>query len=321
MKCDRILLGCMLASTWLLSGGAWAQVVTEFSSGITAGANPVGITAGPDGNLWFTEVSGNRIGRITPLGVVTEFSVGITGTLLEGITTGPDGNLWFTEFSGNQIGRITPLGVVTEFSAGISAGAGPSFGITAGPDGNLWFTEQSGNRIGRITTGAAVVPPSAVKFFGAATIPLNGSTSLTFTITNPNASSQVSGVFLNDSLPAGLVVSTPNGLVDGCNGVSAAAGSGTIFLNDIILAANTSCTYSVNVTGTTLGLKNNVTNPITSDQGTGSTASASVTVVAVGPPPPPATNIPTLQQWALWLLGLLILVTAAAVMSRQRRRD
>jgi virginiamycin B lyase len=27
---------------------------------------PGGITAGPDGALWFAELSGNKIGRITP---------------------------------------------------------------------------------------------------------------------------------------------------------------------------------------------------------------------------------------------------------------
>ena len=43
-----------------------------------AGASPFEITAGPDGNLWFTENVGNRIGRITPAGVVTEFSAGIS---------------------------------------------------------------------------------------------------------------------------------------------------------------------------------------------------------------------------------------------------
>ena len=104
---------------------------------------------------------GNRIGRITPLGVVTEFSAGITGGAKPlGITAGPDGNLWFTEQIGNRIGRITPLGVVTEFSTGISAGATPG-GITAGPDGNLWFTEFDGNRIGRITPLGVVTEFSA----------------------------------------------------------------------------------------------------------------------------------------------------------------
>ncbi len=29
------------------------------------GCEPFGITAGPDGNLWFTESSGNKIWRIT----------------------------------------------------------------------------------------------------------------------------------------------------------------------------------------------------------------------------------------------------------------
>src|SRR5476649_579595 len=93
-------------------GAAQAQVITEFSAGITAGAFPLGITAGPDGNLWFTEQNGNRIGRITPAGVVTEFSAGITPSALPGgIAAGPDGSLWFTETSGSRIARITPLGV------------------------------------------------------------------------------------------------------------------------------------------------------------------------------------------------------------------
>src|SRR5258705_9559905 len=106
MKPSRLLLGYMLASLCLLSGGAKAQVVTEFSVGITAGAQPAAIAAGPDGNLWFTEQGGNRIGRITPAGVVTEFSAGITaGAALAGIAAGPDGNLWFTENGGNRIGR------------------------------------------------------------------------------------------------------------------------------------------------------------------------------------------------------------------------
>jgi virginiamycin B lyase len=30
----------------------------------TAGSLPIGITAGPDGNLWFTEFAGNQIGQL-----------------------------------------------------------------------------------------------------------------------------------------------------------------------------------------------------------------------------------------------------------------
>ena len=93
------------SGTTTLSISPW--LVTEFSAGITAFSQPFGITAGPDGNLWFTEYSGNRIGRITPSGTVTEFSSGITASSgLSGITAGPDGNLWFTENNGNRIGRL-----------------------------------------------------------------------------------------------------------------------------------------------------------------------------------------------------------------------
>jgi hypothetical protein len=109
------------------------------------------ITSGPDGNLWFTDYDAGAVGRITPSGVITEFSAGLTANIGPwGITSGPDGNLWFTDYDGGAIGRITPSGVFTVFSTGLTANSGPQ-GITTGPDGNLWFTEYKGNAIGRLT--------------------------------------------------------------------------------------------------------------------------------------------------------------------------
>src|ERR1700674_3708967 len=97
--------------------------VTEFP---TAGSGLYSITRGPDGNLWFTETSPARIGRITPQGLVIEFLEGITpGSEPHDITEGPDKNLWFTERAGDRIGRITPEGKVTEFSVGITPGSAP----------------------------------------------------------------------------------------------------------------------------------------------------------------------------------------------------
>jgi len=130
---------------------ARASKITEFSAGISAGSGLEGIAAGPDGNLWFTEHEGDRIGRITPSGAVTEFSAGISaGSGPVGITVGPEGDLWFTEHEGDRIGRITSSGEVTEFSKGIAAGSSPQ-AITTGQEGDLWFTENGANRIGRIT--------------------------------------------------------------------------------------------------------------------------------------------------------------------------
>ena len=59
------------------------------------------ITAGPDGNLWFTDNRGNKIGEISPAtGKVTEYKIPTGGSYPIGIAAGPDGNLWFTERHG-----------------------------------------------------------------------------------------------------------------------------------------------------------------------------------------------------------------------------
>jgi virginiamycin B lyase len=63
------------------------------------------ITAGPDGNLWFTDV--NRIVRITPTGTITAFPIPTANGGADDITAGPDSNLWFTEYNANKIGRLT----------------------------------------------------------------------------------------------------------------------------------------------------------------------------------------------------------------------
>ena len=78
-------------------------------------SSPLGITAGPDGNLWFTEIDGNRIGRMTPAGGdLQEFNLLAPDSRPYEIhRPAPTGNLWFTESS--KIGRITTDGVVTEF--------------------------------------------------------------------------------------------------------------------------------------------------------------------------------------------------------------
>src|SRR5688500_11309045 len=85
-----LAVACALALAGLPSTAAAATpTATEFSTGISPGSSPLSITAGPDGNLWFTE-NDDRIGRITTSGTVTEFSAGISpGAGPNGITAGP----------------------------------------------------------------------------------------------------------------------------------------------------------------------------------------------------------------------------------------
>ncbi|HEV3083830.1 MAG TPA: DUF4214 domain-containing protein [Gemmataceae bacterium] len=120
----------------------------------TAQSLPLSITAGPDGNLWFTEQAANQIGRITTNGTITEFAVPTPKSQLEHITAGPDGALWFTESGSNRIGRITTDGAVTEFA--IATANSSPMAIVTGSDGNLWFTETAANQIGRITPAGLI---------------------------------------------------------------------------------------------------------------------------------------------------------------------
>jgi streptogramin lyase len=109
----------------------------------------MGITAGPDGNLWFTESPVGQIGMINPTThAISEFKVprvkGAPVSGLTAITAGSDGNFWFIAESPALIGEINPtthaisqLPISTPCNCGFDA-----FGITSGPDGNIWSTWQ-----------------------------------------------------------------------------------------------------------------------------------------------------------------------------------
>ena len=104
---------------------------------------PGGIAAGPDGNVWFTEENGNRIGRITTGGAihgVHRRPVGRRGARRD--RGGPSGTqrLWFTE-SGTQQDRRASRPPARSPSTGPTDA--PPDGIIAGPDGALWFTEST----------------------------------------------------------------------------------------------------------------------------------------------------------------------------------
>ncbi len=157
-----------------------------------------------------------------------------------------------------------------------------------------------------------VIPPTIAKRFGVPELALNGTTTLTFTLVNPDQVTALTGVGFTDALPAGLVVATPNGQTGTCNGtVAAAPGSGNVSLSNGALPVGGSCTIALNVTGVTLGEKNNVTSAVASNEGgTAGTASASLTVV------PATAGVPTLSVGALALLVLLVAYAGVFLFSR-----
>ena len=141
-----------------VSRPAHAQTFTEFRIP-TAKSQPGYMTLGADGALWFTEIAGNKIGRITTTGEISEFSIPTPKSQPYSIAAGPDGNLWFVEFTGNKIGRITPSGTITEFE--IPTADSQPVAISPGPDNAMWFAGLRTGAIGRITLDGAITefPP------------------------------------------------------------------------------------------------------------------------------------------------------------------
>jgi streptogramin lyase len=159
MRVHFVLAGFASASALAVAIGSYApparaaggHTVTEFALP-NADSVPYRIAKGPDGNEWFTEMHGRRIGRISTAGAIVEFALPHGGAPI-GIAAGPDGNMWFTESPGDRIGRIDMAGKIAEFP--LRAGSKP-IDVAAGPDGALWFTEKGANKIGRIETSGTL---------------------------------------------------------------------------------------------------------------------------------------------------------------------
>lgn len=102
--------------------GVSGQTVTEFPIP-TAGSLPQGITAGPDGNLWFVENAGGQIGRITTgAGEVTPT---ITPTITQTPTITPTVTLTPPVTPGGPTATFTPTSTLTPTPTVTTGTGGP----------------------------------------------------------------------------------------------------------------------------------------------------------------------------------------------------
>lgn len=118
-------------------------------------SGPTTLAIARDGSVWFTESSGNRIGRMNPDGSgLREYALPHPGSAPRIIALGADGNMWFSEHLGNRMGRITPDGTIAEFD--IPTPASQPRAIALGADGNIWFGMFAAGKIGRITPAGVI---------------------------------------------------------------------------------------------------------------------------------------------------------------------
>jgi streptogramin lyase len=199
---------------------------TDFVAPPGRTAYPYTIIVGPDKNLWFTEYGGQKIGRLTTSGVLTEFP--IPGALqLIGIASGSDGNIWFTDQLTGKIGRMTTSGGnITQLT--LPTGSFPQ-GITAGPDKNLWFVDQKQNglyAIGKLTVAGKLTEyPTNVNAgvfqsanFIFATIAVGPDRNLWFTNPQANTINQIGKITTSGIITFYPTLDLPLGVAAGSDG-------------------------------------------------------------------------------------------------------
>jgi virginiamycin B lyase len=138
--------------------------LTELAPLPSAGAAPTGITSAYDGSIWFTERGANKLGRLSPQGVLTEYAIPTPASAPEQITASPDGYVWFTERSGRKIGRISQAGgAIAEFPL-TGSGEFPT-AITTDAAGRVWFASNQQPNVARVgmigPTGVITALPTA----------------------------------------------------------------------------------------------------------------------------------------------------------------
>lgn len=153
--------------------------------------------------------------------------------------------------------------VVTSFAAtadvsGGSAGTtvnggsyGASYGALAGSAGGTSTVAGSG------VTGASAgyeCTPAVSKDFASAAVPINGTTRLTLTLSNPNPTLAMTSAAMTDTYPAQIRNAAVTNAATTCGGtVSAATSGGSVAISGATIPAAGSCTVAVDVTGTAAG--------------------------------------------------------------------
>jgi (2Fe-2S) ferredoxin len=182
--------------------------------------------------------------------------------------------------------------LATATGATNSSGAAAALSTTVSASGSGTGTVTIDNATATVSFSVTVASPTISNAFSPTSVLVGVSSTLTFTLTNPNTNISATGVAFSDSLPSGLTVATTPAIANNCGGtLTATAGSGSITLSGATINASSNCTISVNVTPSTTGSKNNQTGNITSTNETASGTTSNTATLTVTAPPPAVTGL------------------------------
>ncbi|MGD9696815.1 MAG: hypothetical protein AB7V42_14285 [Thermoleophilia bacterium] len=144
---------------------------------------PAGVAVAPDGTMFVSDYSANRVRRIAPDGTITAFAG--TGTLgfagdggpaagarlsgPWGLALGPDGSLYIADMGNGRIRRVAPDGTITTFAGSSPApafsgdgGPAPSAelssptGVAVAPDGSVFIADNGNGRIRKVAADGTI---------------------------------------------------------------------------------------------------------------------------------------------------------------------
>ncbi len=306
------------------SGGFFSPLVGTFATlqPLTAAAEPAGTTVSVPNWLVFSAAPTVSF-TVTKLlsGILSSASCGAAPAAGQACTPAGSPLNLFNQTATSSTLSFVLEGTLVDSSSGQTAAVNAVFTAQIPTNFQTLLTTLAGSGTVKTTysAGFAAVGNGVViaKAFGASSVPPNGTTSLTFTLQNASPTVAQTGVGFVDTLPAGMSVATPNGLsATTCippGTITATAGSGTVSLAGATLAANGSCSFSVNVTvGSTLGPVLNSVTVTSTSAGTGNTATASLSVAS-----PSVVAVPALGPGGLALLAVALALAGAALVARR----
>ncbi|MFI5157347.1 MAG: hypothetical protein ACHQF4_00690 [Sphingobacteriales bacterium] len=156
-----------------------------FADGSTINAkfnSPIGIAAGPDGNLYVTDFGNFKIRKVTLAGLVTTFAGCDSGYVngpvksspsvpmaefgrLDAIAIAKDGTIFVYDYSAAKIRKISTGGIVSDYAGSTRGDADGTAttaqfndieGIAIADDGTLYVACTSASKIKKITTTGIV---------------------------------------------------------------------------------------------------------------------------------------------------------------------
>ncbi len=126
--------------------------------------------------------------------------------------------------------------------------------VALGDDGGFPVTISNTTPASATLTVVAISPPTLSKGFAPNTISMGNVSTLTITINNNDADTNLTGTSFTDTLPAGVVLANPPfgaTALTNCGGsalLSATAGGNTIALTNATVTPSQNCVVTVNVT-------------------------------------------------------------------------